>query len=98
MNKRGQAQVAVGMAFEWAFNHMWVFIFVALFLMGLAAYFVSETYRTFFWWIISILWFIIINGIFIYMWYFIGKWIYVIIVNAKLFIQKAVGWILNIFE
>jgi hypothetical protein len=66
--------------------------------MGVAAYFVSEAFKTFLWWFISISWFIFVNVLFIYFWYWIGKWIYYIVINAKAFVQKSVNWVLTVFE
>lgn len=42
--------------------------------------------------------FLAINIIFIYIWYYIGKWIWYIIINAKSFVQRSVNWILTVFE
>ena len=46
----------------------------------------------------AILFFTLVNVIFIYFWYYVGKWIYYIVVNAKLFVEKAVNWMLVVFE
>jgi len=48
--------------------------------------------------ITAIAFFISINVLFIYIWYYIGKWIWYIIINAKSFVQRSVNWILTIFE
>ena len=104
MNKKGQVGAVAGVVgeklgaaagspvFQWLIGV--IVAVVAMYWM----FQTNPTAKAFMIFIAAILFFVLVNVIFIYFWYFVGKWIYVIIVNAKSFIQKAVGWILNIFE
>ena len=99
MNKKGQA--AIGTAVSVAAGNkvvQWIALMLGLVLIGYVIYKISPESAAIMFFIGALLFYVFIFFIFAYFWYWVGKWIYYIVVNAKLFIQKAVSWILAIFE
>jgi hypothetical protein len=77
---------------------IWLWLLLAGIGVGVGAWFLSTFFHSILGIIIAILFFVGVNVLFIYAWYYIIKWGYYIVVNAKLFVQKSVNWVLAIFE
>ena len=82
---------------------MWpaLIILIAIILLVLTmiiAKWLSFTVDAYFTISLAFLVFMLVNAFFIYVWYWVGKWLYYIIIHAKSFVQKSVDWVLKVFE
>ena len=100
MNKKGQvaALASVGSSVAGSPIFQWT---IGTIITGIALWYLYKTNPAFaavLSFMFALFVFIAINVIFAYIWYYIGKWLYYIVVHAKAFVQNAVVWVLAVFE
>jgi len=94
MNKK--AQIIAGVVGSKVVQ--WIVLILLVVLVGFIVYKISPDAAAIMFFVGALLFYAFVFFIFAYFWYFVGKWVYYIVKNAKVFIQKAVNWIMAIFE
>lgn len=77
---------------------IWLWLLLAGIGIVVGAWLLSSFFKAILGIVFAVLFFVGVNILFVYVWYYLIKWVYYVVINAKLFVQKAVNWVLAIFE